>query len=87
MDHLHSSGSRSAEKVTPAHLLAVIVRRELALQRIWKIVHTRTKDTSHRGARDHFMADFDAIRAAVKASGMMDDRSQVDANSAGEVNQ
>lgn len=33
-----------------------------ALESIWKIVHTPTKDTRHRSASDHFQADFDAIR-------------------------
>jgi hypothetical protein len=37
-----------------------------ALQRIWDIVHTPTKSTSHRSAERHFMADFDAIRQIIK---------------------
>lgn len=37
-----------------------------ALQRIWDIVHTPTKSTSHRSADRHFMADFDAIRQIIK---------------------
>ena len=40
-----------------------------ALEAIWKIVHTRTRDTKHRTAQDHFMADFDNIRRVIQATG------------------
>jgi hypothetical protein len=40
-----------------------------ALNAIWKIVHTPTKDTRHRSADDHFQADFDSIRKIIVASG------------------
>lgn len=36
-----------------------------ALHEIWKIVHTPTKATKHKGAGDHFQTDFDAIRRIV----------------------
>lgn len=36
-----------------------------ALDAIWKIVHTPTRDTPHRKAQDHFQADFDAIRKII----------------------
>lgn len=37
-----------------------------ALERIWKIVHTPSSATNHKGATDHFMADFEAIRKIIK---------------------
>lgn len=40
-------------------------RAEMALHTIWNIVRTPTKNTSHRKADDHFMADFDAIRKII----------------------
>lgn len=36
-----------------------------ALDAIWKIVHTPTKLTRHRMAKDHFQADFDSIRKII----------------------
>lgn len=40
-------------------------RLAIALHKIWQIVHTPSKATSHRTAQDHFMADFDAIRKII----------------------
>ena len=41
-------------------------RLAMALTKIWHIVHTPTKKTSHRTAQDHFQADFDAIRKIIE---------------------
>jgi hypothetical protein len=51
MGHPISCGCQSRETAALA-----------ALGEIWKIVHTPTKNTKHKGASDHFAADFDAIR-------------------------
>jgi hypothetical protein len=42
---------------------------EAALLEIWKLVHTPTRATNYKGAQDHFMADFDAIRKIIKGCG------------------
>lgn len=46
--------------MTPHDILAV------ALTKIWHIVHVPTKKTNHRGAVDHYQADFDAIRKIIE---------------------
>lgn len=38
-----------------------------ALREIDRIVRVPTKKTAHKTARDHFMADFDAIRRIICA--------------------
>lgn len=37
-----------------------------ALERIWDIVHIPYKKTNHKGVADHYQADFDEIRKAIK---------------------
>jgi hypothetical protein len=37
-----------------------------ALERIWAIVHNPSKKTNHKGAIDHYQADFDEIRKQIK---------------------
>lgn len=37
----------------------------IALERIWKLVHTPTSKTRYSGASQHFQADFDEIRKIV----------------------
>lgn len=49
-----------------------------ALEDIWRIVHTPTKKTPHKGAGDHYAADFDAIRRRIQpfvSAGFMEDTS------------
>jgi hypothetical protein len=38
-----------------------------ALQEIWRIVHTPTKNTTHRRPSDHYASDFDEIRKIIRS--------------------
>lgn len=44
------------------------MKLDMALNEIWNIVHTPTRDTKYRTAEQHFQADFDAIRKIISTA-------------------
>jgi hypothetical protein len=50
---------------TVAYEAARALRAEMALDKIWAIVHTPTKATNYRSPDAHFQADFDGIRKII----------------------